>query len=88
MNNGYDYVSEYVKAFWKENGACDVAILLMLDGEPHEVIAFCQSDSNYADVTFLTDFWEGEEKIIIQDITPLYELLQDYRDAFEGVVRT
>lgn len=83
MNDAYEIVGDFVRTYWKEHYICDVAILLLIDGEPREVIAFCESDSDYESVTFNTDFWEGEENVHVQDITPLYNLLDDYRKSYE-----
>lgn len=84
MNNAYDYVGDVVRVFWEQHYICDVAILLLIDGEPREVIGFCESDSDFDTITFNTDFWEGEENVVVQDITPLSRLLEDYRKDYEG----
>lgn len=78
--DGYEIVAKEVRAYWNKNGVSDVVCLLRLDGYPIEVIAFAQSDYDYEDVTFENDFWEGEEKIEIELITPLWKVLEFYRD--------
>ena len=80
INDGYEVVAKKVREFWGEHGAFDVVVLLRLDGYPVETIGFCESDSNYEDVTFDNDFWEGEQNIDIELITPLYEVLEYWRD--------
>ena len=69
--NGYEVVANKVREYWKSNHITDVVILLRLDGYPEEVIAFCESDNNGEKVEFNTDFWEGEQLIEVELITPL-----------------
>ena len=80
---GYDYVGNAVRQFWKEDYLCDVVCLLLCDGAEYEVIAYCESDRNYEDVTFNYDWWEGEENIVVQHIEPLSNVLQAYRYKYE-----
>lgn len=83
MIDGYEYVADKVREYWKENGVSDVVVLLRTDGYPHEVIAQCHSDSDYESVTFDYDFWEGEQLIEVEIIEPLWEVLLEYRDRKE-----
>ena len=78
--DGYEVVAKDIREYWNKNGVFDVVCLLRLDGYPEEVIAFCESDSDYENVTFNTDFWEGEQNIEIELIKPLWEVLEFYRD--------
>ena len=78
--DGYEVVGNKVREYWKNNPISDVVILLRLDGYPEEVIAYCESDYNDKEVTFNTDFWEGEQLIEVELITPLYEVLSFWRD--------
>lgn len=78
--DGYKIVGDKVREYWKHNGVMDEVLLIRLDGYPFEVIAFCESDSDYETVTFNTDFYEGEENIEVELITPLWEVLNFYRD--------
>lgn len=79
--NGYEFVADKVREYWKKNGSLDVVCFISLDGGYEEVVAFNESDSNYEDVTFNFDFWEGEKDIQIQKIVPLWEVLYDWRKA-------
>ena len=84
MKDAYEYVGNEVRQFWREKGIIDCVVLLTTDGYPHKVLAFCESDSNPNDVTFLYDFWEGEDDVRVQHIKPLWEILSDYRLEWEG----
>ena len=78
--DGYKIVGDKVREYWRHNGVMDSVLLLRLDGYPVEVIAFSESDSDHETVTFNTDFWEGEENIEVELISPLWEVLEFYRD--------
>lgn len=82
---GYDVVGEQIKEYWKSHHICDVVVLILVDGSEVETVAFCESDSDPEHVTFLDDFWEGEEDVRVQKIKPLYEVLEIYRKLWRKI---
>lgn len=80
IQDGYEVVAKEVSDYWQKEGITDVVIVMSLDGCPYTTIAFCESDSNYEEVSFLHDFWEGEQNISLFDITPLWEVLDDHEE--------
>ena len=83
--SGYEVVRDKVREYWSSNGVSDVLVLLRVEGHAVETIAFCESDTNFEEVTFDYDWWEGEpvEEIVIEHIVPLWEVLYDYRKEWE-----
>lgn len=78
--NAYEIVRNVVREYWKINGISDVALVIELDGDEYVTIAFCESDSDYYNVEFLDDFWEGEEEIKVTKITELWKILYKWSE--------
>ena len=87
VGNAYEVVGKEVQKYCKTHHISDVVVLLRLDGVPHEVAAFCESDNNYEKIEFNTDFWEGEQNIEVELIKPLWEVLEYYRDHVKKEVK-
>ena len=80
MKNGYDTVADKVREYWNIEGVTDVVVVLTADKCVHTVIAQCWSDSDFENVTFNTDWWEGEENIQVFSIVPLWEVLEKHEE--------
>ena len=66
--NGYDYVSNYIKKFWKSKYICDVVCFIgtSLDGIDYcKTVEVAFPDENAEDVVFINDWYEGEPHVKI-----------------------
>lgn len=78
--SAYDEISKKVIEYRKETGETDLVVLFRMDGVPYETLTTWENGDIFDSVTFNDDFWEGEENIEVELITPLYEVLNYWRD--------
>lgn len=78
--SAYDLISKEVVEYRKATGETDLVVLFRMDGIPYEVLTTWENGEIFDSVTFNDDFWEGQENIEVELITPLYEVLEFWRD--------
>ena len=78
--SAYDEISKKVIECRKETGETDLVVLFRMDGIPYEVLTTWEDGDIFDSVTFNNDFWEGEQNIEVELITPLNEVLEFWRD--------
>lgn len=82
--NSYDYIADAVRTYWKNTFPQDVVVFFQQkyscddEWECHEEVVFCESDSDYETVSFLSDFCEGQTCVENIIIVPLYKVLEYY----------
>lgn len=78
--SAYDLISKEVIEYRKKTGETELVVLFRMDGIPYEVLTTWENGEIFDSVTFNDDFWEGQENIEVELITPLYEVLEFWRD--------
>ena len=83
-------IAREIRKFWKKEGVCDVVVFFEQKykdedkWEEVEVLAECESDTDYNTITFNYDFCEGEEDVRDVKIIPFHDVLRVYRFIMKG----
>ena len=79
--NSEQIIAKCVREFWKDKYPQDVVIFFEQkydfenEWNNYICIAFCESDTDYDNITFLYDFCEGQTDVKNIYITPLTDVL-------------
>lgn len=83
--DSYDIVAEIVRLYWRRTHFAQDMVVYFKQKYEHEKdwewceeIAFCNSDTDMDNVSFLNDFCEGQTCVNIYEIVPLTDVIHQY----------